>query len=99
MKGCQRKIYHVRKTESQIFEEAYFVLKKGISDGYEPGCRYVSNGEMAAEAARMVHELCPARKEEALLPKKHMGKAGAFALGAISSSAVIGTVALVLTLM
>lgn len=31
IKGCQKKIIHLRNTESPFFEEAYFVLKDGLS--------------------------------------------------------------------
>lgn len=96
VKGCQRKIYHVKNTESKIFEEAYFVLKKRVSSEYEPGVCYVSDREMAAEAERLVRELCPNYIRQSPRASLIAGKAGAFALGAVSSSAVIGTVALVL---
>lgn len=96
VKGCQRKIYHVKNTESRIFEEAYFVLKKRVSSEYAPGICYVSDREMAAEAERLVRELCPDSAKYSPRTALIAGKAGAFALGAVSSSAVIGTVALVL---
>jgi len=97
IKGCQKRFYRVKNPQSSIFEEAYFVLKNNISSEYAPGMKYVSDGEMAAEAERLVKDMCPAECSIAS-PKKSIasGKAGAFALGAVSSSAIIGTVALVL---
>lgn len=96
LRGCQRKIYYVRNAESRIFEEAYFVLKKRVSSEYEPGTRYVSDREMAEEAERLVRELCPERRESPPRALRIGGRVGAFALGAVSSSALIGTVALLL---
>ncbi len=96
IKGCQRKIYHVKTTNSTIFEEVYFVLKKNISTEYMPGIHHIHDSEMAEEAERIISELC---HECANTKKPRIGKiskAGAFALGAVSSSAVIGTLALLL---
>ena len=96
IKGCHRKIYHVKNTGGGIFEEAYFILKKRVSTEYVPGIHHVSDTEMADEAERIVTELCLncSKKPRGIMASS--GKAGAFALGAVSSSAIIGTVALLL---
>jgi len=96
IKGCQRNIYHIKNTNSALFDEAYFVLKKRISTEYIPGIRHINDSEMAEEAARIISEVC---RECANIPSARFGKisrGGAFALGAVSSSAVIGTLALLL---
>ena len=96
IKGCQRKIYHVKNPNSTIFDEAYFVLKKTVSPEYMPGIRHINDSEMADEAERIIRDLCREcpRNPSALLGK--MSRGGAFVLGAVSSSAVIGTLALLL---
>jgi len=98
IKGCQRKIYHIKNPESSIFEEAYFVLKKRIAVQYMPGSYHVSETEMSEEAGRLIREVCRncrGASEKGIV----IGKAGAFALGAASSSALIGCAALLLALL
>ena len=95
IKGCQRKIYHIKNTNSSIFEEAYFVLKKQITFEYTPGLNHINDSEMAEEAERIITELmrsCPKKSPPSL---SKMSKRGAFALGAATSSAVIGALSLV----
>ena len=29
VRGCEKRIYHVKNTESELFDEAYFILKVG----------------------------------------------------------------------
>lgn len=96
VKGCQKRIYHVKNADSRIFEEAYFVLKKSVSSEQIPGVRYVSEREMAQEAERLVLEMAPASPRKYGHSLLNAGKACAFALGAAASSALIGTVALIL---
>ncbi len=50
VKGCQRRIIHIKETGSRYFEEAYFMLKPG-TDSCEDGC-----GEMIDEAIRIIGE-------------------------------------------
>ncbi len=98
LKGCQRNVYHIRKPDSAIFDEVYFVLKKRISSEYMPGLRHINDSEMAHEAERIIRDVCKTCQGKSAAPSV-MGKAGAFALGAVSSSALIGTVALLLVLL
>lgn len=91
IRGCQKRIYYVRDTRSALFAEAYFILK-GEKDPV-PG-----EAEMAAEARRIVENFeMPGRYRS---PLPHTGSAGqkigAFIVGAASSSAVIGGIALLL---
>lgn len=32
VKGCQRRTIHIKDMQSRFFEEAYFILKPGVSD-------------------------------------------------------------------
>ncbi len=97
-KGCQRRIYHITRTDSSIFEEAYFVLNKRVSTDYGAGLCRISEGEMAEEAERILKSVCRdcGGRGSGLLGR--MGKAWAFVLGAAASSAVIGGAALLLAL-
>lgn len=52
MRGSEKKIIYVRDTGSKLFEEAYFVLRRGVSDG--DGC--LSEDDMVQEASRIVEE-------------------------------------------
>ena len=93
VRGCQRRIYIVKNTDSSLFEEAYFILKRNPTP--QPA---VSESEMAAEANRIVQDvygfspICRRRGNGIA------AKIPAFVLGAAASSALIGSVALVLTL-
>lgn len=90
-KGCQKRIYYMKNPGGKYFEEAYLILKKDVGDrnGY-------AAPDLATEAERIVSGACDyfaPRKKDHLI-----GRAGAFALGAASSSALIGAVALIVGL-
>ena len=89
LRGCQKRIYHVRKLDSAYFEEAYLILRNGVP---ETG----SATDLATEADRIIREVygcCQPRIRHPML----MNRGLAFALGAASSSALIGTIALLIT--
>lgn len=90
--GCQKKIYYVKKTNSEYFEEAYLILKKDLPKKPDSAL----SGDLAKEAQRIVREVgrsfVPAKKAP------YLGRIGAFALGAASSSVIIGTVAWITSL-
>lgn len=48
IRGAQKKVVAVRISDSPIFDEAYFVMKKG---------REASGGDMAREAGRIIESL------------------------------------------
>lgn len=89
--GCQKKIYHVKNVGGKYFDEAYLVLR---DDLVREKC--ATPGDLAAEADRIIRE---ASSSVRLGRKRHqsggMKNAVMFALGALSSSAVIGTAALI----
>ena len=51
IKGCQKKIIHLKNTNSPYFEEAYFVLKSS-SDGN------ANENDMLKEAVRIAESTC-----------------------------------------
>ena len=48
IKGCQKRIIQIKDTKSQVFEEAYFVLKSGASDA-------VSEKDIISEATSIIN--------------------------------------------
>ena len=50
IKGCKKNVVYVRNTESDVFEEAYFIL----SDDFES--KQPSEPDMVAEANRIISE-------------------------------------------
>lgn len=52
MRGSEKKIIYVRDTGSKLFEEAYFVLRRGVSAEADP----MSEEDMVREASRIVEE-------------------------------------------
>ena len=49
MKGCQKKVIYIKNTGSDIFEEAYFIIKE--KNGASVG------GDFVREANRIVDEV------------------------------------------
>ena len=49
IKGNQKKVIHIKNTESRIFDEAYFILKEGI-------ILSVPENDMINEANRIIEE-------------------------------------------
>ncbi len=91
IRGCQKRIYYVKDTRSALFAEAYFILKGEKSP--LPG-----EAEMASEALRIVENFTsPVKNRFSVTQGGSAGqKIGAFIVGAASSSAVIGGIALLL---
>lgn len=91
LRGCQKRIYYIRDPRSTLFAEAYFILK---NDPVSPP----AEKELAAEARRIVENFDHPRhrclKEPNIVPPGQ--KIGAFIVGAASSSALIGGIALLL---
>ncbi|MBQ4354140.1 MAG: hypothetical protein IJC71_04525 [Clostridia bacterium] len=92
LRGCQKKIYYMKNPGSRYFEEAYLILKNDLPKNTIPA----AGSDLAAEADRIVRDAC---SYFAPPPKTRLfGRAAAFALGAATSSALIGTVALIIGL-
>lgn len=52
MRGCEKRVIHIRNTDSRIFEEAYVVLKPGAAER----CSIENETDMIKEARRLVEE-------------------------------------------
>ena len=91
--GCQKKIYHVRNVGGKYFDEAYLVMR----DDCPVGERTPSK-DLAAEADRIIRDATAEVRRSRMRVLGGAKTALSFALGALSSSAVIGTVAALLTL-
>ena len=87
LRGCEKRIYYMKNTGSTLFEEAYFILKNGC-DTSAKKC------SLAEEADRIISEssaiFSKRRKRRSLF-----GRMAMFSLGAATSSAVIGLIALI----
>jgi len=91
LKGCQKKIFYMKNPPGKYFEEAYLILKRDIP---EPDSK-IPSPDLASEANRIIRDACNYFSP----PKNHFLSRGvAFALGAASSSALIGTIALIIGL-
>ncbi|MBQ3708941.1 MAG: hypothetical protein II889_13710 [Clostridia bacterium] len=95
-RGAEKRIFHVKDPKSPYFEEAWFVMRRGA--GKRRGLPTASS-TLAEEADRIIRAceaaVCPPK---ASAPIHRLPPPLAFALGAASSSAVIGTVALIVGL-
>lgn len=90
-KGCQKRIYYMKNVGGKYFEEAYLVLKNDVPERIGH-----SSPDLAAEAERIVnsaYDCCSPRRKDRVI-----GRAASFALGAASSSALIGVAALIASL-
>ena len=47
MRGCERRVIMLKGTDSEIFDEAYFLLRRNLKYGY-------GNDEIVSEAQRIV---------------------------------------------
>lgn len=91
LRGCQKRVYHIRNPHSAYFEEAYLVLRPNAPQSVS------ASPSLAAEADRIIREACGVCRPERMHAPL-VGRGLAFALGAASSSALIGTIALLITM-
>ena len=97
LRGCQKRVYVIRKPDSRLFEEAYFLLKPNT------GNHVPEEAAMLREAERIVSEVYgfAAEYTRKKADRGHTGAFGvrfmAFLAGVAASSAAIGSVALLLT--
>lgn len=90
VRGCEKRIYHVKNTESDIFDEAYFILKVGARKGT------ASPRELEREAMRLVNGTSESTVRRRGLEKRERIKA--FFFGSLFSCGAIGLVSLILWL-
>lgn len=90
LRGCEKRIYHIKNTESDIFDEAYFVLKVG------KGKTGMTPREIEKEAMKLVNGTAGTSGKKKNLEKREIIKA--FILGSLFSGGAIGLVSLILWL-
>ena len=84
VKGCQKKTIHIKDTGSRYYEEAYFVLKPGVSD------TKISSRDMISEAVRIAGEsLDSAAPSGAERPRGLLQFLAGLALGGAFTAAVL----------
>ena len=93
LRKCEKKIYCIKNPGGKYFEEAYLVLKPGVPEYAEK----IHTQDLAAVAERIIREagngIASTRTKQS-----PAGRILSFALGAASSSAIIGTVALLISI-
>ena len=75
MRGSEKKIIYVKDTGSKIFEEAYFVIRRGVDEGEGRP----SENDMVREATRIVSQnsaAYPAARRRREPPRPHRSLAG-----------------------
>lgn len=87
IKGCKKKIIYLKNTDSDIFDEAYFVLRRDTDS------EYYEDTDMVEEARRIIEGVSGVRRNE----KKRRG-AWFFSLGALCASAVLALAGILLAL-
>lgn len=96
MRGCRKQMYYMKNPGGRYFEEVYFVLKHNAPER----SLLLTDPDLAGEAERIVQDAVNSlpclRKTKGTERHSPISRGVAFALGAASSSAVIGTVALIL---
>ena len=70
MRGCERRIIMLKGTDSEIFDEAYFLLRRDFKNG-------VQASEIVSEAQRIVSLNTTKKRRRSLYKKEH----AAFVLG------------------
>ena len=92
-RGCEKRIIHIRETNSALFEEAYFVLRSDVTKKRQAH----SEDQMIKEADRLIKDSLsfayPSRSA-----KKSRQAVKAFIIGAAFSGAVFAVIALTLLL-
>ncbi len=91
VRGCEKRIYHVKNPDSEIFDEAYLILRR-----QEKGKR-MSSREIENEAMRIVSSASGARD----IPPKSRDRRQlkAFLAGALLSAVTILALSLVIWLL
>ncbi len=94
IKGCNRKIYHVRNVSGKYFEEVYFILKDGAPDPSETP----PSATLAEEAERIIKEATSSYKPANSRKAASVSRLAAFLTGVFTSSAILGIIAFLATL-
>lgn len=84
IKGCHKRIVFLKDTESELFDEAYFILK--------PNAIQVKESDLITEATRIVNGLSTENKQK----KKRLPPLFIFAAGLLAGTLIMLTVHLIL---
>ncbi len=90
VKGCQKRTIHIRDTGSKYYEEAYFVLRPGVSDSKVPEL------DMINEAVRIAGESIGAGADP--VRRRRRGDMISFLLGLLSGGALCAVLILIFLL-
>lgn len=82
VKGCQRQIVLLRGTGSELFEEAYFILKPEKAD--------LPQAQMITEANRIIEENTQRKKRASAVTAPRGGRLLFFLLGLLSGGSFLG---------
>ena len=91
VRGCEKRIYHVKNPDSEIFDEAYLILRR------QEKVRKLSNREIENEAMRILSSVSGTRGPAKKGPDKRQIKA--FLAGALLSAVTILLLSLVIWLL
>ena len=91
IRGCQRRIYYVRNPESEIFDEAYFVIKRN----YRGRGTSLDGGEELGGEAKRISSLLDSGRSGGCRSAPG-GRLLAFAAGAAAATAAAVVLAVVL---
>ena len=78
IKGCHKNIVFLKDTGSELFEEAYFILK--------PNAKDKGDADIISEATKIVNCLDDGNKKKG---KRRLGKLISFLAGAIIGSGIM----------
>ena len=78
IKGCHKSIVFLRDTGSELFDEAYFILK--------PNAQGKKEADIISEATRIVNRLDEGNKRRGM---KRLGKLFSFLAGALVGGAIM----------
>ncbi len=83
IRGCEKRIYYVKNTDSELFDEAYLILRRGLSSS----C--ATPRELEREAMRIVRGGAEGGRAE---DRRSHGRLRAFVLGAALSALLCAAV-------
>ncbi len=86
IRGCEKRIYYLKNTDSELFDEAYLILRRGV------GASCATPRELEREAMRIVR----GGDDERRVPTVGTGgRLRAFILGAALSALIFGVFLLI----
>ncbi|MBR3639274.1 MAG: hypothetical protein IKN50_01575 [Clostridia bacterium] len=88
IRGCQRRIYYVKNPGGDVFDEAYFVIRKDYAGR---GTTLTGDDEIAREAKKIVEQATG----DGAVKRGTRGKLTAFLAGAAAALAVFAAVLLI----